>query len=192
MTNQSSSKVSFSAAWALGAAVVLLRELRGVVRIQRVVRGAPRADAAVQGQALSVARDITELVEAEKQACTAQLRLADAVDGIFESLMLYDAEDRLVLANRACHELNAAVEHTIRPGVSFEDHLRAGMAAGLFPDAEGNEEERNSAAGRCSDGGTQGGTPTPFSATITFVVHGFVHGGWMDYVAEPVYNKPAI
>ncbi len=84
----------------------------------------------------SIARDITErrLVEA------ANARLAAAVDALSERFALYDADDRFVLCNAKFRELNAAVADTLRPGVSFEDHLRAVLDQGLVPDARGREE----------------------------------------------------
>ena len=68
-------------------------------------------------------------------------RLRAAIEHLSESIVLTDAEDRFVIANRAFRELNRNVAHVIQPGVKFEDYLRAGITAGNYPDAIGKEQE---------------------------------------------------
>jgi len=68
-------------------------------------------------------------------------RLLAAFEHLGESIVLTDPEDRFVIANRAFRELNRNVAHAIRPGQKFEDYLRAGLAAGNYPDAVGREQE---------------------------------------------------
>jgi PAS domain S-box-containing protein len=68
-------------------------------------------------------------------------RLLAAIEQLNESIVLTDAEDRFVLANRAFRELNRNVAHAIQPGQKFEDYMRAGLAAGNYPDAVGREQE---------------------------------------------------
>ncbi len=84
-----------------------------------------------------IARDITE----RKRAQEARERLALAIDGLAEHVVLFDSDDRIVLANAAWRELNKDIIETTVPGTRFEDHLRAGIKAGLFPEAVGREEE---------------------------------------------------
>ena len=86
-----------------------------------------------------VGSNVTALVEAEQQARSAELQLATAIDNISETLALYDADDRLLLANRAWRERNAALGEVAAPGRTFEDITRAGLAAGLFPESEADE-----------------------------------------------------
>lgn len=85
--------------------------------------------------------DITAIVEAEERARSAQDRLATAIDRVSETLALYDAEDRLILANRAALQINRKVADTLQPGFTYETYLRAGVDAGLFPEAHGREAE---------------------------------------------------
>ena len=68
-------------------------------------------------------------------------RLLAAFEHLKESIVLTDPEDRFVLANRAFRELNRNVAHAIRPGRKFADYMRAGLAAGNYPDAVGRERE---------------------------------------------------
>ena len=52
----------------------------------------------------------------------------------------FDQDDRLVVANRAFLANNHAIVDLIKPGIAFEDILRAQIAAGIVPDALGREE----------------------------------------------------
>jgi PAS domain S-box-containing protein len=88
-----------------------------------------------------IARDVTERVVAEKQARAADERLRAAVQNLGEMICLTDAEDRIVLANRLFIEFNAPVAGCLARGRRYDEHLRAGIALGLFPDAAGREEE---------------------------------------------------
>ena len=54
--------------------------------------------------------------------------------------MLFDAKDRIVIANRAWRELNEAVSEFTKPGVRYEDYLRAIVYKRLAPEAIGREE----------------------------------------------------
>ena len=68
-------------------------------------------------------------------------RLLAAFEHLSESIVLTDPQDRFVIANRAFREINRNVAHAIQPGQKFEDYLRAGLAAGNYPDAAGREQE---------------------------------------------------
>jgi len=87
-----------------------------------------------------IARDVTERVAAEKLAHAADERLRQAVEDLNESIALTDSEDRIVLTNRRFRENNADVAPYIQPGNRFEDHLRARIRLGHFPEAVGREE----------------------------------------------------
>ncbi len=83
-----------------------------------------------------IARDVTDLKEAEVRS----QRLSDAVESLSEHFALYDGEDRMVLCNERFRRLNRAVIDTVRPGVPFEDFIRAAVSRGLMPQAIGREE----------------------------------------------------
>jgi len=77
----------------------------------------------------------------EKPSLSTEEQLALAIETLSEHVVLFDAEDRVVLANRAWRELNKEVAEYTRPGTRFEDHLRALLKKGLVPEAVGREEE---------------------------------------------------
>ncbi|MCH9053190.1 MAG: transporter substrate-binding domain-containing protein [Proteobacteria bacterium] len=108
------------------AAIVLILGLGGVVYVLKV----RRANLALQ-------EEITERKEAEKDVS----RLAAAIEGLSENFALYGPDDRLVMCNQGYSQLNEAVPEATRPGVSYEEHMRAVVAKGLAPKAMGREED---------------------------------------------------
>ncbi len=89
---------------------------------------------------VSVIVDISARKAAELQARAAEERLRAGLEYLGEMIVLTDAEDRVVIANRRFVEFNAQVAAHTAPGCHYSDHLRAGIALGLFPDAVGQEE----------------------------------------------------
>jgi diguanylate cyclase (GGDEF)-like protein/PAS domain S-box-containing protein len=88
---------------------------------------------------LTAARAEAERAEAEARAAHARLR--DAFEVVPEALALFDSEDRYILWNDRYAQLYADHEVTLRPGLSFEEMLHAGLARGQYPEALGREEE---------------------------------------------------
>lgn len=83
------------------------------------------------------AQDVTsEIVERRNLA-----RLTAALHELDEFFVLWDADDKLVVCNQRYQEINIRIINTTRPGTPFEDHIRAAVEAGMFPQAEGREEE---------------------------------------------------
>ena len=82
-------------------------------------------------------QDITDLRESEDRYD----KMARAVEQANEMIVLFDPEDRIVFANRAWRQLNTVVEWTTKPGITFEQHLRALTDGGFAPEAIGREEE---------------------------------------------------
>ena len=74
-------------------------------------------------------------------ALSTEEQLAIAIEALSEHVVLFDAEDRVVLANSAWRELNKGVVEFTKLGTRFEDHLRALIEKGLAPEASGREEE---------------------------------------------------
>ena len=72
---------------------------------------------------------------------TADQRLQAAIENLNESVILCDAQDRIVFANRRAREANRETVQSLESGRSFEAHLRARLAAGHFADADGREEQ---------------------------------------------------
>jgi len=77
----------------------------------------------------------------KKPSLSTEEQLALAIEALSENVVLFDAEDRVILANRAWRELNSGVADFTKPGTRFEDHLRALTEKGLVPEAVGREEE---------------------------------------------------
>jgi len=75
-----------------------------------------------------------------EKSLTTEEHLALAIEALSELVVLFDAEDRIVLANKAWRDLNEEVIEFTEPGTFFEDHLRALIEKGLVPEAAGHEE----------------------------------------------------
>src|SRR6185437_8947090 len=72
--------------------------------------------------------DVTASLEARTRTQQAESRLRNAVDSISEGFVIYDANDRFVMCNAAHEKLYSVVRSLLRPGVPFEQILRAGVA----------------------------------------------------------------
>jgi PAS domain S-box-containing protein len=68
-------------------------------------------------------------------------RFRGAIASLQEGFVLFDADDRLVIANDEYHRLHSSVAEIIKPGLRFEDLLREHIKRGNVPDAMGREEE---------------------------------------------------
>ena len=90
--------------------------------------------------------DISERKEAERaleaardESERAQQRLHDAMESISEGLVLFDAEDRIVICNSNYRQyfidaVGEDVGRLVEPGNSFWDIVRTAQRAGMFPD----------------------------------------------------------
>jgi diguanylate cyclase (GGDEF)-like protein len=67
-------------------------------------------------------------------------RLSEVLDAMQSAVVLWDADDRLISANRDFLQVYAQVAPVMQPGVRFEDALRATVAAGLVPEAAADPE----------------------------------------------------
>jgi len=75
------------------------------------------------------------------RSLTTEEQLALAIEALSEHVVLFDAEDRIVLANRAWRELNKDVSEFTTPGTRFIDYLHAIVDNQLVPEAFGREDE---------------------------------------------------
>ena len=71
----------------------------------------------------------------------AEIRLAEALESVTEGVVLFGADDRLVLSNAKYREIYPLISDILVPGVSFEGILRAAVERGRFEDANGRIEE---------------------------------------------------
>jgi signal transduction histidine kinase len=94
----------------------------------------------IDGGIAAIHADITDLKAAQAAAEAAEQLLRDAVDGISEGFVIYDADDRLVMCNQRYRDLYSGNAGLIVPGARFEDIVRAGLAGGQILDAVGRED----------------------------------------------------
>jgi PAS domain S-box-containing protein len=97
------------------------------------VSGKPLRDA--EGQFCGyhgVISDATALIEAEERAAALYRRFREAIECVPASLMLFDADDRLVICNSASQNFFPGAKDLLIPGSSFEDLLRADIASGYL------------------------------------------------------------
>ncbi len=66
--------------------------------------------------------------------------LQEAVDEAPDAFVVWDKDDRLFMCNRHYRELDQRLKPTLKRGVTFEQTLRAGIQAGMYPDAVGQED----------------------------------------------------
>ena len=87
-----------------------------------------------------VVSEIT-LTNAYRDAENTRQLMHEAVEAVPDGFVIYDADDRLVLCNRKYKEIYADSAPFMTAGTSFEEVVRAGLAAGQYPEAAGQEEE---------------------------------------------------
>jgi PAS domain S-box-containing protein len=123
--------------------------------VQREASGAPYENVRVDGSTvrlsafrtfsggyLVTSTDITELKAREHELQEAQTQLTDALESIDLGFAIYDADNRLTLANSAMRDMLPGQEHLLVPGTRFEDIVRAGALANGMPDVEGYVTQR--------------------------------------------------
>src|SRR5439155_12188384 len=94
-----------------------------------------------EGGLITTHQDVTELHRAEQEAKQAHRRLRAVIEAMPAGLVIYDAEDRLVVWNRHQDEMFPHTKHMRVPGLKWEDMIRAGVASGQYVEAIGREEE---------------------------------------------------
>ncbi|MCK6450337.1 MAG: PAS domain-containing protein [Alphaproteobacteria bacterium] len=85
-------------------------------------------------------RDVTAEVDASARAARNEHLLFDAIESFPEAFVLWDADDRLVVCNERYRSLMPSVDGDDWAGRTFEEMLRACVAAGLLLEAAGREE----------------------------------------------------
>ncbi len=85
--------------------------------------------------------NITAQVEAEANAASAQRQLTDAIEGISDALILFDADDRLVMCNSRYREIFATVEDKLVPGLEFKKLAGLTARSKIFTSANASPEK---------------------------------------------------
>ncbi|WP_164870895.1 sensor histidine kinase [Mesobaculum littorinae] len=71
----------------------------------------------------------------------ARQTLLHSIESLDDGFAIYDEEDRLAMCNRKYIEIYSRAAKVIRPGTTFSEIVRYGVAHGQYPEAEGREEE---------------------------------------------------
>ena len=100
-----------------------------------------RLDHALREKNKELAEAAATAERAKAAAEQARARLLDAIESISEGFCLYDAEDRLVLANRKYSEIYPELAEFRVPGGRFGDIVRLAAERGLVPEAQGRIDE---------------------------------------------------
>lgn len=88
---------------------------------------------------IGVAVDITERLEIENKARSAEANLYAAVNAMDAMMSLWGPDDRLVMCNDKFRSLNARIMDKCLPGTLFEDHIRSLVADKLLDPSEDRE-----------------------------------------------------
>ena len=91
--------------------------------------------------ALLVWRALRAVADRADKAEAALARLREALDELPTGLEIYDADDRLLFANKRIAELYPWIGYPLQIGRSFDAILREAIAAGRVPAAAGREED---------------------------------------------------
>jgi signal transduction histidine kinase len=106
------------------------------------VSGTPMTDArgAFRGYR-GMLRGVTRLIAAEHRASAAYRRFSEVIECIPASLMLFDADDRIVICNSATRRFFPGAVDILVPGTTFEELLRADIRYGNVWRVEASSEE---------------------------------------------------
>jgi len=90
-----------------------------------------------------IAQDISERKQAEEAALASQHLLSDAIESISQGFVLYDKDDRFVAANTHFRAMFPRLSSVMRPGMHFQEIIRAAYQNGILAtaDTEGMELE---------------------------------------------------
>jgi PAS domain S-box-containing protein len=80
------------------------------------------------------------IADGSEQTSVVNASLQAALDVVPEGFALFDADDRCLMWNARYARLWANWGVTLTPGIPFEELLRAGLAAGRYPEASGRAE----------------------------------------------------
>jgi len=93
------------------------------------------------GGIVGIRQDITRIKRHEEQIARSEARLTDAIESLGDAFAFFDADDKLIIANRKYREIYHMVDDVIVPGTTFETIIRTAVERGQYPDAIGSEEK---------------------------------------------------
>ncbi|MGT2435238.1 PAS domain-containing protein [Bradyrhizobium betae] len=97
-------------------------------------------DGSVSGT-FGTVQDITDRKEAERIAEESRNRLFDAIESVSQGFILYDSEDRFVLANGRYREMFPELTALLVPGMRYVEILRVGWQFDLFDEPNADFDE---------------------------------------------------
>ncbi len=101
-----------------------------------------RGDDGRVAQVIGSADDVTDRRREQAELARARTQLADAVESLDAGLLMFDADERLVICNRRFRAMYPALADLMTPGTTYEAIARAAVRAYPPPDAElGLDEE---------------------------------------------------
>lgn len=95
-----------------------------------------------------------ELRQAKEAAEASDALLMDALDNMSEGIVIYDADNRLVLCNRRFREFYHYSDDEAAPGTLFEDLIAFDLEKGIIADETGDSHIDRRVAQRDSEGGS--------------------------------------
>ncbi|HEY1796044.1 MAG TPA: ATP-binding protein [Stellaceae bacterium] len=113
----------------------------GEIRWVHVVLSAQYDAAGRSTRLLGTSQDITERKAAEEALRDAQRQLVEAIEAISEGFILFDKDDRFVLANENYRRQWAGIGGLLVPGTRYEDLVRASIQRGLVDIGEEDPED---------------------------------------------------
>ncbi|WP_127103914.1 PAS domain S-box protein [Pararhodobacter zhoushanensis] len=102
--------------------------------------GMPQGFLIIENDITALKRHEADLERTIAQGRQSHDRLHAAIESLQDGFSYYDADDRLVLCNERYRQSTPRTAAMLKPGVRFEDVIRAGLYHGEFPDAVGNED----------------------------------------------------
>lgn len=82
--------------------------------------------------AVSSTIDLTEHKRHEAELRNARETLEDAIEGLAEGFVLFDANEKFVTCNERYREFNSLTEDALTPGTAREDFIQAGIDRGQY------------------------------------------------------------
>lgn len=105
----------------------------GIVSIRSDITEMKRREGELEDARTKLSHQARELARMAEEADAARDVLDDAVNSLDESLVMFDATDRLQLFNRRFRDLYGDLADRLRHGITYEEVIRLAVDAGIYP-----------------------------------------------------------
>jgi two-component system cell cycle sensor histidine kinase PleC len=109
-------------------------------KARRDEKGRVRRVTGIQSDVTARRQAVAERMAAEERGRSTQSLFAEALNAAGLGMCVYDSHDRLVFHNEAYAKLFKEIAALMKPGIRFEELLRASIATGGFDDIQGDPE----------------------------------------------------